>query len=130
MPTHAKGSFDVTITPQDSSSDSAVARMLLYKEFHGDLEAIAHGEMMAASEPLTGAGVYVALDRVTGTLHGRSGSFLIAHRGIRNAEGQELSIVIVAGSGTGQLTGITGTLGIEIADKKHFYRVEYELPSS
>ena len=130
MPTHAEGSFDVTITPQDSSSDSAVARMLLYKEFHGDLEAIAHGEMMAASEPLTGAGVYVALDRVTGTLHGRSGSFLIAHRGIGNAEGQELSIINVAGTGTGQLTGITGTVGIEIADKKHFYRMEYELPSS
>ena len=127
MPTHAKGSFDVTITPQDSSSDSAVARMLLYKEFHGDLEAIAHGEMMAASEPLTGAGVYVALDRVTGTLHGRSGSFLIAHRGIRHADGQSLDIVIVTGSGTGQLAGITGTIGIDIVEKKHFYTIDYEL---
>ena len=130
MSMHAKGSFTVTITPQETAPDAPVARMLLYKEFHGDLEAIAHGEMMAAHEPLTGAGVYVAIDRVTGTLHGRSGSFLMAHRGTRNADGQELSIVIVAGSGTGQLTGITGTLGIEIADKKHFYRVEYELPSS
>jgi hypothetical protein len=127
MPHHAKGSFTVTITPQDSAPDAAVARMLLYKEFHGDLEAIAHGEMMAAHEPLTGAGVYVALDRVTGTLNGRSGSFLIAHRGIRNADGQELSIVIVPGSGTGQLTGITGTVGIEIVGKEHFYNVEYEL---
>ena len=128
MPTHAKGSFDVTITPQESAPDATVARMLLYKEFHGDLEAIAHGEMMAAGEPLTNAGVYVAIDRVTGTLGGRSGSFLMAHRGIRNADGQELSIVIVPGSGTGQLTGLTGTLGIEIVDKKHFYSVEYELP--
>jgi hypothetical protein len=128
MPNHAKGSFDVKITPQDSAPDAAVARMLLYKEFHGDLDAIAHGEMMAAQEPLTGAGVYVALDRVTGTLHGKSGSFLMAHRGIRNADGQELSIVIIPGSGTGQLTGITGTLGIEIVEKKHFYSVEYEVP--
>jgi len=127
MPKHAKGPFDVTITPQESAPDAAVARMLLYKEFHGDLEAIAHGEMMAAGEPLTGAGVYVAIDRVTGTLHGRSGSFLMAHRGVRNADGQELSIVIVPGSGTGQLTGITGTIGIEIVDKKHFYSVEYEM---
>jgi hypothetical protein len=102
--------------------------MLLYKEFHGDLEAIAHGEMMAAQEPLTGVGVYVALDRVTGTLQGRSGSFLMAHRGIRNAEGQELSIVIVAGSGTGQLTGITGSVGIQIEEKKHFYTIDYGLP--
>ena len=128
MPHHAKGSFDVKITPQESAPDAAVARMLLYKEFHGDLEAIAHGEMMAAGEPLTNAGVYVAIDRVTGTLGGRSGSFLMAHRGIRNAEGQELSIVIVPGSGTGQLTGLTGTLGIEIVGKEHFYNVEYELP--
>ena len=125
---HAKGAFDVTITPQQTADDAPVARMTLYKEFHGDLEAIAHGEMMAAHEPLTGAGVYVALDRVTGTLDGRSGSFLMAHRGIRNADGQELSIVIVPGSGTGQLTGITGTIGIEIVEKKHFYTVEYEVP--
>ena len=128
MPHHAKGSFDVKLTPQESPADALVARMLLYKEFHGDLEAIAHGEMMAAHEPLTGAGVYVALDRVTGTLQGKSGSFLMAHRGIRNADGQELSIVIVAGSGTGQLTGIRGTVGIEIVGKEHFYSVEYDVP--
>ena len=128
MPNHARGPFDVKVTPQDTAPDAAVARMLLYKEFRGDLEAIAHGEMIAAAEPLTGAGVYVAIDRVTGTLHGRSGSFLIAHRGIRNADGQELSIVIVPGTGTGQLTGITGSLGIEIVGKEHFYSVEYEVP--
>lgn len=130
MPKHAKGSFDVTITPQETADDAPVARMLLYKEFHGDLEAVAHGEMMAAHEPLTGAGVYVAIDRVAGTLHGKGGSFLIAHRGIRNAEGQQLEIVIVPGSGTGQLTGITGTVGIEIVEKKHFYTIDYEIPAS
>jgi hypothetical protein len=129
MPKHAKGSFNVTITPQETADDAPVARMLLYKEFHGDLEAIAHGEMMAAHEPLTGAGVYVAIDRVTGTLHGKGGSFLIAHRGIRHSEGQQLEIVIVPGSGTGQLAGITGTVGIEIVNKEHFYSVAYELPS-
>src|SRR5215203_3755969 len=123
MPNHARGPFDVKVTPQDTAPDAAVARMLLYKEFRGDLEAIAHGEMMAAHEPLTGAGVYVAVDRVTGTLDGRSGSFLMAHRGIRNADGQSLDIVIVPGSGTGQLAGITGTIGI--VGKEHFYSVEY-----
>jgi hypothetical protein len=130
MPTHAKGPFDVTITPQETAADASVARMLLYKEFHGDLDAVARGEMMAAHEPLTGAGVYVALDRVTGTLHGKSGSFLMAHRGIANADGQQLDIVIVPGSGTGQLTGITGSVGIEIEEKKHFYTIDYTLPAS
>jgi hypothetical protein len=127
---HAKGSFDVTITPQETADEAPVARMLLYKEFHGDLEAISHGEMMAAHEPLTGAGVYVAIDRVAGTLHGRSGNFLIAHRGIRNADGQELDVTIVPGSGTGQLAGITGTVGIRIEEKKHFYTIDYEIPAS
>ena len=124
---HATGPFDVTITPQDAAAGAPVSRMLLYKEFHGDLEAIAHGEMIAGFEPLTNAGVYVAIDRVTGTLHGRSGSFLIAHRGIANADGQQLEIVIVPGSGTGQLTAITGTVGIQIVEKKHYYTVTYEL---
>ena len=127
---HAKGPFDVKITPQESAADAPVSRMLLYKEFHGDLEAIAHGEMLAGFEPLTNAGVYVAIDRVSGTLHGRAGSFLIAHRGIANADGQQLDIVIVAGSGTGQLEGITGTVGIDIVEKKHFYTVDYTLPAS
>jgi hypothetical protein len=129
MPT-AKGPFDVKITPQESAPDAPVGRMLLYKEFHGDLDAIAHGEMLAAHEPLTGAGVYVAIDRVSGTLHGRAGSFLMAHRGIANADGQQLDIVIVPGSGTGQLEGMTGTVGIDIVEKKHFYTVDYTLPAS
>src|SRR5690349_14597356 len=129
MPKHAKGPFDVTITPQESPADAPVARMLLYKEFHGDLEATAHGEMMAASEPLTGPGAYVALDPVAGTLQGRSGSFLMAHRGIRKAAGQELDITIVPESGTGQLAGIVGTVGIRIEEKKHFYTIDYTLPA-
>lgn len=126
---HAKGSFDVKITPQESATDAPVARNLLYKEFHGDLDAVAHGEMLAGFEPLTGAGVYVAIDRVTGTLQGKSGSFLMAHRGIANADGQALDIVIVPGSGTGQLEGITGTIGIEIVETHHSYTIDYELPS-
>src|SRR5688500_19806724 len=98
MPHHAKGPFDVRITPQESAADAPVARNLLYKEFHGDLEAVAHGEMLAGSEPLTGAAVYVAIDRVTGTLHGKSGSFLMAQRGIANADGQTPHILVIPGS--------------------------------
>jgi hypothetical protein len=126
MPT-ATGPFDVTVTPQETAPDAPVARMLLHKQFHGDLDAVAKGEMIAASDALTGAAVYVAIDRVTGTLHDRAGSFIIAHRGTMNADGQQLDIIIVPGSGTGQLAGITGTVGIRIVEKKHFYTVEYEL---
>jgi hypothetical protein len=129
MPMHAKGPFDVTVTPQEGAADAPVARMTLYKEFRGELEAVAHGEMLAAHEPLTGAGVYVAIDRVAGTLHGRAGTFLMAHRGVRNADGQQLDITIVPGSGTGQLAGITGSVDIRIEEKKHFYTIDYALPA-
>lgn len=130
MPMRAKGPFDVTVTPQEGPADAPVARMTLYKEFRGDLEAVAHGEMLAAHEPLTGAGVYVAIDRVAGTLHGRAGTFLMAHRGTRHADGQQLDITIVPGSGTGQLAGITGSVDIQIEEKRHFYTIDYTLPAS
>lgn len=126
MPT-ASGSFDVTVTPHETPSDSPVGRMRLHKQFHGDLDAIATGEMIATSEPLTSAAVYVAIDRVSGTLHGRSGSFLLAHRGTMTPDQQQLSVIVVPGSGTGQLTGLSGSLAIHIAGKQHSYVLEYRL---
>ena len=101
--------------------------MRLHKQFHGDLDAVATGEMIATSEPLTSAAVYVAIDRVTGTLHGRSGTFLLAHRGTMTPAEQQLSVIVVPGSGTGQLTGLSGTLAIHIVAKKHSYALNYEI---
>ena len=128
MPMHGKGTFDVTITPQQTADDAPVARMTLYKEFHGDLEAVANGEMIAAHEPLTGAGVYVAIDRAHRHAARQGGQLpLRASRHAQRRRAVSSTIVIVPGSGTGQLTGITGTIGIEIVEKKHFYTIDYEL---
>lgn len=129
MPPRATGHFDVTITPQATADDAPVARMLLHKQFFGGLDAVAAGEMIAASEALTGAAAYVAIDRVTGTLDGRSGTFILAHRGTMTSAGQQLSIIVVPGSGTGQLTGLSGELAIDIVEKKHYYTLDYSLPS-
>ena len=127
---HATGPFDVTITKQETAPDAAVGRNLLYKEFHGDLEAVAHGEMLAAFEPLTGAGVYVAIDRVSGTLHGRGGSFVLQHSGTMDRGVPRLVVSVVPDSGTDELTGLAGTMRIDIESGAHSYVFDYTLGGS
>lgn len=135
MANHASGAFDVKMAPQ--KADNAVAeaanlsRMSLDKQYHGDLEATAKGEMLATSPDAKGSGVYVALERVTGTLKGRSGSFLLHHTGIMRRGVPQLIIEVVPDSGTGQLAGLSGKMNINIAaGGKHSYDFEYALPEA
>jgi hypothetical protein len=134
MPSKATGPFDVKITPQslaEAGDDSGLGRMALNKQFHGDLEATSVGEMLTAmSSSVQGSGAYVAVERVTGNLGGRSGSFALHHTGVMNRGVPQLTISVVPDSGTGELTGLTGKLNIRIeAGGKHFYDFEYELPA-
>jgi uncharacterized protein DUF3224 len=133
MTNHASGPFEVKMTPQKPdnpvSEAAKFSRMTGEKQFHGDLEATSHVEMLATAPDAKGSGVYVALERVTGTLKGRSGSFVLHHTGIMNRGVPQLSIEVVPDSGTGQLTGLTGKMMINIAkDGKHSYDFEYSLP--
>jgi Protein of unknown function (DUF3224) len=125
---HAKGEFEVKLAPV-SSADEPVMRMSIDKQFHGDLEASSIGQMMAGGTEADGARVYVALETVTGILGGKSGSFILAHRGTMTKTVQELSVIVVPDSGTGELKGISGTLDIQITDGKHFYTMDYMLPA-
>lgn len=134
MASHATGSFDVKMTPQkpDNPVEEAanIARMTGDKQWHGDLEGTSKVEMLSAGDPRNSA-VYVALERVTGTLKGRSGSFVLHHTGIMNRGNPTLTILVAPDSGTGQLTGITGKVTINIApDGKHSYDFEYALPEA
>jgi hypothetical protein len=105
--------------------------MELDKVFHGDLEATSHGEMLTAMGAAKTSGAYVAVERVSGTLLGRRGTFALVHRGVMAEGKQELSISVVPDSGTGELQGLTGTLGIRIEpDGKHFYDFEGTLPAT
>ncbi len=126
---HAKGEFEVTLVPVSAEGDTLM-RMSIDKQFHGDLEGHSTGEMMAGGTPANGARVYVALETVTGSLDGKSGSFILAHRGTMTSTAQDLSVIIVPDSGTDGLKGITGTLDIEITGGKHFYKLDYTLPES
>jgi len=126
----ATGTFEVQMQPQgegDVAPGASLGRMSLDKQFSGDLQAIGKGEMLAARSDTPTSAAYVAVERVTGTLHGRSGSFVLVHRGVMTASGQTLSIEVVPDTGTGALAGLSGTLGIRIEGGKHFYDFEYAL---
>jgi hypothetical protein len=128
MTSHAAGSFDVTITPQDDQSDDAsLGRMTIDKKFHGDLEGTSKGQMLTAMTSVKGSAGYVAIEKVTGTLRGRSGTFVLQHSATMNRGTPQLSLTVVPDSGTGQLTGVAGSMTIKIADGKHFYEFDYTL---
>jgi Protein of unknown function (DUF3224) len=130
MTQHAAGSFEVTMKPLSSPDDPPGAfpgRMALDKQFSGDLVAVGQGQMLTAMTPTQGSAAYVAIERVTGTLHGRAGSFVLQHSGTMNRGVPQLSVTVVPDSGTDALAGISGRLTIRIADGKHFYEFDYSL---
>src|ERR1700677_4779829 len=130
MPAHAAGPFEVKLTPQDDKLDPTLGRMTIDKQFHGDLEATSKGQMLTGMTDVKGSAGYVAIERVTGTLQGRTGSFVMQHSGTMSVAGPVQSITIVPDSGTGQLVGISGQMIIKIADGKHSYDLEYKLPEA
>src|SRR5215469_13308272 len=128
---HAIGPFDVEVTPQeDGNGDPLLNRMTLDKQYHGDLEGTGKGQMLTAGTEVKGSGAYVAIEKVAGTLKGRSGSFVLQHTGTMTNSGRQLTITVVPDSGTGDLKGLSGKMMINIAaDGKHSYDFEYTLPS-
>ena len=129
MPQHATGPFDVKMTPQDDKLNDGISRMLIDKQYRGDLEGTSKGQMLAAGSAKS-SGVYVAIETFTGTLHGKTGSFSLHHTGLMTKSSPSLSINVVPDSGTGQLAGIAGKMTINVApDGKHSYDFEYTLKS-
>jgi hypothetical protein len=127
MDDHAHGTFDVTITPQPAD-DSGIGRLDVAKRWHGDLRATGTGLMLSAGDPTLGRAGYVALETVTGTLHGREGGFALQQYGVMRGDARDLRYGVVPGSGTGALTGLEGTLRLTIDDDgTHTYDLDYTL---
>jgi hypothetical protein len=135
----ANGSFEVTMTPApaDAAAPSAAApptlgatlgRALLDKRYMGDLQATAQGQMLSAITTTAGSAGYVAIEHVTGTLHGRSGSFVLQHSGLMNRGEKQLVVTVVPDSGTDALAGLAGRLDIRISEGRHLYVLDYTLP--
>ena len=131
MPTRAVGPFEVKLSPQTPHHpDAGLGRMSLDKEFHGDLEATSKGEMLVGSTETKGSAGYVAMERVTGTLHGRAGSFILQHSGTMNRGAPSLSVTVVPDSGTGELAGLSGRMAIVVVAGKHSYEFDYALAAA
>lgn len=129
----ASGTFEVKMTPQTPEKnvgDASIARMALDKIFSGDLEATSNGQMLAVRTAVEGSAGYVAMERVTGTLHGRRGSFALQHSGAMAQGTQSLSVTVVPDSATDELSGLSGTLAIKIVDGRHHYAFDYLLSDS
>jgi Protein of unknown function (DUF3224) len=132
MAAHATGTFDVKVTPQTPGNQEAqtanIGRLSLDKQFHGDLDASSKGEMLAVRNESLTSGGYVAIERITGTLHGRTGSFALQHSGTMIPGHQQSTIIVVPDSGSDKLTGLTGKMVIKIENKQHLYEFDYALP--
>ena len=128
MNNRASGDFDVKLNPQDDGPDAPVGRMTIDKQFQGDLIGTSKGQMVMASSPsVQGSAGYVAIEKVTGTLNNRRGSFYLQHSGTMTRGAGELTITVIPDSGTDELVGLRGKMNIIIADGKHSYEFEYEL---
>jgi|SRR5215472_13303725 len=127
--TQASGTFDVKLTPQDDKSDDkSVTRMTIEKQWHGDLEGTSKGQMLTGGEATKGSAGYVAIEKFTGALKGRKGTFILQHTATMTKGKGDLTITVVPDSGTDELKGITGQLMIRIEDGKHFYDFDYRMP--
>jgi len=129
MSNHAKGTFEVKLAPVAVDKDGAASGSLsLTKTFQGDLSGTSQGQMWTAEAGVQGSGGYVAIEKVSGTLNGRSGTFTLLHQGTMKQGGDfKMAIVVVPDSGTGQLAGLGGTMTIRITEGKHFYELDYTL---
>lgn len=124
------GEFDVKLVPETlaaGSEGTGIERMTLDKHYHGALTATGRGEFLSFRSPVPTSAVYVAIEKVDGTLDGRAGSFLLQHAGVMGGATPGLRIIVAPDSGTGELAGITGTLGIRIEGGKHYYDLDYSL---
>lgn len=133
MTTRAAGTFEVKLIPQaaeEPGGGEAIGRMLLDKTFHGDLEGTSRGQMLAAMTSVTGSAGYVAIERVEGSLHGRSGAFVLQHMGTMTRGRPELSVTVVPDSGTGGLEGLEGRMEIIVEGGKHSYVMHYSIAGS
>lgn len=129
---HAVGTFEVQLKMlgTHTSDDPTLARMSIDKRFHGDLEGTSRGEMLSAATPVKDSAGYVAMERVTGTVAGRSGSFVLQHSATMTRGVPSLSVTVVPDSGTGELAGLTGALKIIIDSDSHAYEFDYNLPAA
>jgi len=124
----ARGTFDVKITPapaDDYADGVCLGRLTLDKQFHGDLEATGKGQMLTGMSSTKGSAGYVAIERVTGMLAGKYGTFMLQHSGIADRGAQTLALQVIPDSATDELAGLHGDMRIIIENRVHSYELNY-----
>jgi Protein of unknown function (DUF3224) len=124
----AKGTFEVTMNaepPYDVVEGVSLGKAGLKKRFVGALDATSEGNMIGARTAVDGSAGYVAIERVTGTLDGKHGAFVLQHGGVMTRGARSLTVTVVPDSGTGELRGISGRMDIQIVEGKHFYELDF-----
>ncbi len=130
MTEHARGTFDVKLSPQpadDESGGAAVGRYLIEKQFRGDIEGESRGQMLGVNTPVENSKGYVAIEQVTATLGGRRGTFVLQHSGTMARGALQSSVTVVPDSGAGELAGVAGRMEIRMEGGRHYYDFEYTL---
>ena len=130
MTARANGTFEPETKPLTgyvTDPSAQIGRFSLDKKYHGELEGTAKGEMLTAGNPAKGSAGYVAVEFVTGTLKGRSGSFALQHTGVMTRGTPSLNVTVVPDSGTGELVGLLGKMDIIIEGKEHSYVLDYDI---
>lgn len=130
MTIRASGTFEVKLTPRtadDKAEGTTTGRVLIDKQFRGDLEGTSAGEMLTVGTTVQGSAGYVAIEQVSGKLRGRAGTFVLQHNGIMNRGASQLAITVVPDSGTGGLAGLAGTMTLKVTDGRHFYDFDHTL---
>jgi Protein of unknown function (DUF3224) len=129
----ASGTFSVNLQPmpfEDVADEAMLGRLSINKQIIGDLVATTQGQMLSAGTAIKDSAAYVAIERVAGSLNGKTGSFVLQHTGIMNRGVPSLTVRVVPDSGTGELVGIQGEFKINIADGIHSYKLIYSLPEA
>ena len=129
MSNRATGTFEVNLNPQDEGAETPIGRMNIDKQFQGDLVGTSKGQMlMAGSESEKSSAGYVAIEKITGTLNGRRGTFYLQHNATMTRGAGDLNIIVIPDTGADELTGLSGKMNIIIEGGKHSYEFDYELP--
>ena len=127
MTKRATGTFTTVFEPQESA-EAWLGRARVLKTIEGELTGSGHAEMLSVGTEVAGSAGYVAIELITGTLDGRGGTFVLQHNGLMTRGEGSLTVTVVPDSGTGELTGLTGTFEIVNEDGIHSYTFDYDLP--
>ena len=129
MDQQATGTFEITLTMANDATKDAGGpfRHTIDKKFYGNLEGTSSGQMLSIHGSEEGSAGYVAMERITGVLGGKEGTFALQHTGTMDRGAPSLSVTVVPDSGSDALEGLTGEMSIEIKDGQHFYEFRYAI---